>query len=109
MPMRDAFAVLFFVSVGMLLDPAQLLQQPMRVLLTLAVVLIGKPAAALAIAALFRQMLIGDEPWRVGPNQQPGEEIPDDGRESEAMRQIARRQRRRETAGESHDQIEGVH
>jgi CPA2 family monovalent cation:H+ antiporter-2 len=57
MPMRDAFAVLFFVSVGMLLDPAQLLQQPMRVLLTLAVVLIGKPAAALAIAALFRQTL----------------------------------------------------
>ena len=57
MPMRDAFAVLFFVSVGMLLDPVQLLQQPMLVLLTLAVILLGKPAAALAIAALFRHSL----------------------------------------------------
>ena len=57
MPMRDAFAVLFFVSVGMLLDPAQLLEQPMLVLLTLAVIVIGKPAAALLITALFRHSL----------------------------------------------------
>ena len=57
MPMRDAFAVLFFVSVGMLLDPAKLLEQPMLVLLTLAVIVIGKPAAALLITALFRHSL----------------------------------------------------
>jgi K+:H+ antiporter len=57
MPMRDAFAVLFFVSVGMLVDPAQLAQQPMLVLLTLAVILLGKPLAALAIAWLFRYPL----------------------------------------------------
>jgi CPA2 family monovalent cation:H+ antiporter-2 len=57
MPMRDAFAVLFFVSVGMLLDPRQLLEQPMLVVLTLAVILIGKPVAALAITGLFRHSL----------------------------------------------------
>ena len=54
LPMRDAFAVLFFVSVGMLLDPASLLDQPMLVLSVLAVVMIGKPLAALAIVWLLR-------------------------------------------------------
>jgi CPA2 family monovalent cation:H+ antiporter-2 len=54
-PMRDAFAVLFFVSVGMLLDPEHLLREPLFVALTLAVVLVGKPLAALAITWLFRQ------------------------------------------------------
>jgi len=49
LPMRDAFAVLFFVSVGMLFKPAQLLETPMLVAGTLAVVMIGKPLAALAI------------------------------------------------------------
>jgi CPA2 family monovalent cation:H+ antiporter-2 len=57
MPMRDAFAVLFFVSVGMLLDPRELLEQPTLVMLTLAVILIGKPVAAMAITALFRHSL----------------------------------------------------
>src|SRR4249920_272109 len=42
LPMRDAFAVLFFVSVGMLLDPQYFLQQPLMVLATAAVVLVGK-------------------------------------------------------------------
>ncbi|HEX6945723.1 MAG TPA: cation:proton antiporter [Casimicrobiaceae bacterium] len=54
LPMRDAFAVLFFVSVGMLLDPAALLQAPGLVLGALAIVLIGKPLAALALVALMR-------------------------------------------------------
>ena len=49
LPMRDAFAVLFFVSVGMLFDPAFLLQEPGLVLTTLAIILLGKPLAALAI------------------------------------------------------------
>ena len=57
LPMRDAFAVLFFVSVGMLLDPAQLLEQPAMIGATLGVVLIGKPLAALIIVALFRHPL----------------------------------------------------
>ena len=53
LPMRDAFAVLFFVSVGMLLDPGTLLDDPLMLAATLAVVLIGKPLAALAIVLLF--------------------------------------------------------
>ncbi|MBA3638116.1 MAG: cation:proton antiporter [Acidobacteria bacterium] len=57
LPMRDAFAVLFFVSVGMLLEPQHLLREPGFILLTLAVVMIGKPLAALAITVLFRQPL----------------------------------------------------
>jgi CPA2 family monovalent cation:H+ antiporter-2 len=47
LPMRDAFAVLFFVSVGMLLDPGYLLEAPALIAGTLAVVLIGKPLIAL--------------------------------------------------------------
>ena len=54
LPMRDAFAVLFFVSVGMLLDPRFLVHSPALVLATLAVILIGKPLAALAIVLLLR-------------------------------------------------------
>jgi CPA2 family monovalent cation:H+ antiporter-2 len=49
LPMRDAFAVLFFVSVGMLFDPAFLLQKPGLVAATLAVVMLGKPLAAIAL------------------------------------------------------------
>jgi len=43
LPMRDAFAVLFFVSVGMLLDPGTLLEEPWLVAGALAVVVVGKP------------------------------------------------------------------
>jgi CPA2 family monovalent cation:H+ antiporter-2 len=57
LPMRDAFAVLFFVSVGMLLDPAQLSSQAGLIGLTLAVIVVGKPLTALAIVALFRYPL----------------------------------------------------
>ena len=49
LPMRDAFAVLFFVSVGMLLDPAVLFASPGLVAGALAIVLIGKPLVALVI------------------------------------------------------------
>jgi CPA2 family monovalent cation:H+ antiporter-2 len=51
LPLRDAFAVLFFVSVGMLFDPAFLLREPGLVLGALAVVLVGKPVVALAVVA----------------------------------------------------------
>lgn len=54
LPMRDAFAVLFFVSVGMLFRPAFLLEQPWLVAAALAVVLIGKPLAAVAFVRVMR-------------------------------------------------------
>jgi CPA2 family monovalent cation:H+ antiporter-2 len=47
LPMRDAFAVLFFVSVGMLLDPASLQASPGLVLGALTIVLVAKPLVAL--------------------------------------------------------------
>ena len=50
LPMRDAFAVLFFVSVGMLFDPRTLLEAPGLIAATLGIVLVAKPLAALAIA-----------------------------------------------------------
>jgi CPA2 family monovalent cation:H+ antiporter-2 len=50
LPMRDAFAVLFFVSVGMLFDPHQLLPNAALTGVTIAVILVGKPLAAFAIA-----------------------------------------------------------
>jgi monovalent cation:H+ antiporter-2, CPA2 family len=53
LPMRDAFAVLFFVSIGMLLAPGHLLEQPWAILTTLAIVVLGKPLAALLIVRLL--------------------------------------------------------
>lgn len=53
LPMRDAFAVLFFVSIGMLFNPRSLVDSPIPVLIVLFVVLIGKPiAAALTVRLL---------------------------------------------------------
>lgn len=54
-PMRDVFAVLFFVSVGMLFDPMVLLKHPFLILVTLGVIIIGKSVAALFIMRLFKQ------------------------------------------------------
>jgi CPA2 family monovalent cation:H+ antiporter-2 len=53
LPLRDAFAVLFFVSVGMLFDPAFVVREPWLVLATLGIVLVGKPLAALVVVALL--------------------------------------------------------
>ena len=53
LPMRDAFAVLFFVSVGMLLSPSYLVESPGMLAATLAVVMIGKPLVALLIVRLL--------------------------------------------------------
>jgi CPA2 family monovalent cation:H+ antiporter-2 len=54
LPLRDAFAVLFFVSVGMLFDPGVLLREPLAVVAVLAIVVLGKSVAALAIARVFK-------------------------------------------------------
>jgi monovalent cation:H+ antiporter-2, CPA2 family len=57
LPLRDAFSVLFFVSVGMLFDPRVLLQNPFGVLAVLAIIMVGKSLAALAVVLLFRYPL----------------------------------------------------
>ncbi len=57
LPLRDAFAVLFFVSVGMLFDPAVLLEQPLQVLAVVAIVIVGKSLAAFGLVLLFRYPL----------------------------------------------------
>lgn len=54
LPLRDAFAVLFFVSVGMLFDPMILLRDPLPVLATLLIIVLGKSIAAYFIVRLFR-------------------------------------------------------
>lgn len=53
LPMRDAFAVLFFVSVGMLFDARALIESPGLIAATLAVILLGKPLAALSVVLLL--------------------------------------------------------
>ncbi len=53
LPMRDAFAVLFFVSVGMLFDPMILVREPLLVLATAFIIMFGKSAAAYLIVRAF--------------------------------------------------------
>ncbi|MBP0447688.1 cation:proton antiporter [Roseomonas sp. SSH11] len=53
MPLRDAFAVLFFVSVGMLFNPAVLVEQPRAVIVTVLIIVVGKSVAAYAIVRAF--------------------------------------------------------
>jgi K+:H+ antiporter len=55
LPLQDAFAVLFFVSVGMLFDPQVLVDQPLHVLGVVTIILIGKSLAAFAIVLLFHR------------------------------------------------------
>jgi CPA2 family monovalent cation:H+ antiporter-2 len=57
LPLRDAFAVLFFVSVGMLFDPAVLIEEPMRVLAVVAIIIVGKSVAAMLLVLLLRYPL----------------------------------------------------
>lgn len=57
LPLRDAFSVLFFVSVGMLFDPNVLIEQPLRVLSTLIIIIIGKSLAAFLLVLAFRYPL----------------------------------------------------
>jgi CPA2 family monovalent cation:H+ antiporter-2 len=53
LPLRDAFAVMFFLSVGMLFDPRQALASPLLIGVTLAIVMLGKPIAAVMIVAIL--------------------------------------------------------
>jgi CPA2 family monovalent cation:H+ antiporter-2 len=53
LPLRDAFAVLFFVSVGMLFDPMIIVERPLSILGVLGIVIVGKTLAALAITHMF--------------------------------------------------------
>ena len=56
-PLRDAFAVLFFVSVGMLFDPVILFDKPFHVLGVVAIIVVGKSIAALLLVLIFRYPL----------------------------------------------------
>jgi CPA2 family monovalent cation:H+ antiporter-2 len=91
LPLRDAFAVLFFVSVGMLLDPAYLVANPLPVLAVLALIVVGKaitkfvvvavagypPRVALTVAAGLAQ--IGEFSFIVGTLGRSLGLLPDDG------------------------------
>ncbi|OUL96410.1 YbaL family putative K(+) efflux transporter [Paraburkholderia hospita] len=57
LPLRDAFSVLFFVSVGMLFVPGILLEQPLRVLGVVSIIVFGKSVAAFALVLAFRYPL----------------------------------------------------
>ncbi|MFA7351282.1 MAG: YbaL family putative K(+) efflux transporter [Methylotenera sp.] len=57
LPLRDAFAVLFFVSVGMLFEPSILINKPLSVLAVVAVIILGKSFVALAITLAFKYPL----------------------------------------------------
>lgn len=57
LPLRDAFSVLFFVSVGMLFDPQVLVEEPAKVLAVTAIILVGKTLAAIALVLAFRYPL----------------------------------------------------
>jgi monovalent cation:H+ antiporter-2, CPA2 family len=55
LPLRDTFAVIFFVSVGMLFDPSVLWKQPLSLLAVVAIIIIGKGVAAYGICRMFGQ------------------------------------------------------
>jgi CPA2 family monovalent cation:H+ antiporter-2 len=57
LPLRDAFSVLFFVAVGMLFDPAILIEEPLHVLAVVGIIIIGKSMAAMALTLAFRYPL----------------------------------------------------
>ena len=54
LPLRDAFSVLFFVSVGMLFDPMVLVDHPLQVLAAVAIILVGKSVAAFVLVVALR-------------------------------------------------------
>lgn len=57
LPLRDAFSVLFFVSVGMLFDPMMVVEAPLKLLLVVAIIVVGKSLAAFLIVLAFRYPL----------------------------------------------------
>ena len=54
LPLREIFSILFFVSVGMLFDPAISLAEPLRILAVVAIIMVGKTLAAIALVLFFR-------------------------------------------------------
>ena len=54
LPLREIFAILFFVAVGMLFDPRILVEQPVHVLAVIAIIMVGKTIAAMALVLFFR-------------------------------------------------------
>ena len=54
LPLREIFAILFFVAVGMLFDPRILVEQPVHVLAVVAIIMVGKTIAAMALVLFFR-------------------------------------------------------
>jgi len=57
LPLRDAFSVLFFVSVGMIFEPQVLIREPLHVLVVIAIIVVGKSLAAFFLVLLFRYPL----------------------------------------------------
>ncbi len=57
LPLRDAFAVLFFVSVGMLFNPEILWHEPLKLLIIIFIIMVGKTLAAMVLVLLFRYPL----------------------------------------------------
>jgi CPA2 family monovalent cation:H+ antiporter-2 len=57
LPLRDAFAVLFFVSVGMLFDPSVIWTEPMKLLAVVGIIMVGKTIAAIILVLLLRYPL----------------------------------------------------
>ncbi len=57
LPLQDAFAVLFFVAVGMLFNPSIIIERPLQVLAVVGIIMVGKSIAAIAIVLLFRYPL----------------------------------------------------
>ena len=57
LPLQDAFSVLFFVSVGMLFDPRVVIEEPVRLLMVMAIIILGKSLAAFLIVLVFRYPL----------------------------------------------------
>ncbi|HZA97424.1 MAG TPA: YbaL family putative K(+) efflux transporter [Gemmatimonadales bacterium] len=57
LPLRDAFSVLFFVSVGMLFDPAIVMREPVKLLAVVAIIMVGKTVAAVVLVLAFRYPL----------------------------------------------------
>lgn len=54
LPLREIFSILFFVSVGMLFDPHILVESPLHILAVIAIIMVGKTLAAMALVLFFR-------------------------------------------------------
>lgn len=54
LPLREIFSILFFVSVGMLFDPSILVERPLHILAVIAIIMVGKTIAAMALVLFFR-------------------------------------------------------